>query len=140
MLSFENQERLSEATIAEYSKNQEFEYKCQVTDLLQRRVVAKFREDPSNRYYRTEAEGLSFLRGHVGNFPSHYEELKDCAQYVKNTANCVVGTLRTRSRIDYETLNAVLLVNPLTKMQCSLADVLFREPLKPLCIVASSYT
>jgi len=140
MLTFENRERLSEATIAEYAKSQEFEYKCKVTEDLQRRVVGEFLDDAANTYYRTEDEGLSFLRGHAGNFPSHYEELKECAMYVRQTANCVVGTLRAGSRIDMSTLRAIPLTNPITTTRCSLADVLLREPHKPLCIVAASYT
>jgi hypothetical protein len=113
------------------AQSQEFERKCAVTENLQRRVVDAFLDDLDNVYYDTEDEGLSFLRGHVGNFPvrllhaqfvvscdetlsakSHYEELKECAQYVKQTANCVVGPLRSGSRVDLSSLHAVTLVNP----------------------------
>ena len=103
--------------------------------------MRQFLDEPAtSKYFRDVPSGLSFLRGHAGNFPSHYDELKECAQYVKYTANCVVGSLCIGDTIAKERLERVRLVDPKTRAHCSLADVVARDNTRPLCIVGSSYT
>lgn len=51
-------------------QSQEFEWKCKVTEDVQVQVVQKFLNDPvAIDYFKSVKSGLSFLRGHAGNFP-----------------------------------------------------------------------
>ena len=47
----------------------------------QKKLIEEFLNDPdAPPYFDSIESGLNFIRGHAGNFPSHYEELKECAQ------------------------------------------------------------
>jgi hypothetical protein len=144
MLRFENDLRLSAATVAEYAKSQLDEHKSVVTQRLQEAVVTHFMDDAvAKRFFTTMKGGLSFLRGHAGNFPSHYEELKECAQYVRYTADCVPGSLRVGDIVAHDTLRQIQLA-PLAQCRefVSLDDVVCGEADRhlPLLVVGSSAT
>jgi hypothetical protein len=144
MLRYENGLRLSPETVAEYAKSQRDSHKSIVTQQLQEKVVTHFMNDPvAPRFFTTMKGGLSFLRGHAGNFPSHYEELKECAQYVRYTADCVAGPLRVGDVVSHEKLREIQLA-PLANCRefVSLDHVVCGEADNhlPLLVVGSSAT
>jgi len=106
-----------------------------VTILIQQRVVTEFVERASIAgIYDSVDTGIDFLRGAVGNFPEHLEELKECANYVKYTQFCVRGNLRVGDFIDGKKFP---LYDPHSLNKEYLSDYIKD---KPLAIVASSYT
>jgi hypothetical protein len=152
MLVLENKERLSAAVIKEYElANGDTDATSEVVERLQRRVVSAFL--PRGRrggYFHTIEQGILFLRGHVGNFPHRHEELKECANYVRYTAEMKAGDLRAGDILTANTLQAIPLVRvpavgsdhqtPLTDNTVSLYDVLCTAPHPTTLLVASSYS
>lgn len=125
------------------AQDQSYKHKRDVTERIQQRVVNAFlASHPDNAFFRSIDDGLSFLRGHRGNFPSHVPELEAAAQYVKYTAHCVRGPLRAGDELSRDTLAELALIDPRCappRAPTSLGAVLARER-RPLLIVASSYT
>jgi len=106
-----------------------------VTVALQERVVHEFMARATSAgIYETVESGIDFLRGAVGNFPDHLEELKGCANYVKYTQLCVRGNLRPGDIIDGTQFP---LYDPHTLKKEYLSDFISH---KPLVIISSSYT
>ncbi len=142
MLRAENALRLSAETVARYAESQSDRHKAAVTQALQESVVRQFFADPvAKRFFGNMAEGLSFLRGHAGNFPSHYEELKACANYVRYTADCVPGELSVGDVVSHARLRDVLLA-PMERCRDNVSlDVLVdADAHRPLLVVGSSAT
>jgi len=136
MLRQENDYRLGDYYLAEYKKSNVDNWKTEVTEILQRRVVDEFLEEAkASGIYANQAEGIRFLRAASGNFEHRIEEIKECANYVKYTHFCVRGPLR---RGDYVDLSKFPLINPADESQELLSDWL--KPGKPLVIISSSYT
>ena len=139
MLRYENSLRLAPETVALYAKSQRDSHKTAVTEALQRRVVDRFLADSvAQRLFTSMDEGLSFLRGHAGNFPSHFDELAECAQYVKYTAHCVPGDLTAGSVLPVAELKQIAL-HDVRSGPVTLADVM-RDAIRPLLVAASSAT
>jgi len=134
MLRKENEYRLGDYYLAEYKKSNRDNWKTEVTEILQTRVVNEFKEEAVG-IYSTTAEGIKFLRAASGNYEHRIEEIKECANYVKYTHFCVRGPLRVG---DYVDLTNFPLINPETEKEELLSDWL--EPGKPLVIISSSYT
>lgn len=142
MLRAENALRLAPETVARYAESQSDRHKSSVTLAVQESVVRQFFADPvAKRFFSDMAAGLSFLRGHAGNFPSHYEELKACANYVRYTADCVPGELVVGDVIDRERLRGVQLA-PMERCRDNVSfDALVdADARRPLLVVGSSAT
>lgn len=141
MLRRENELRLSdEAAQAYTSARDDLNEKTAVTEVLQQRVVEEFLErGRSLSLYVGVWDGLQFLRSAVGNFPSHLDELRACAQYVDFTQHCRRGSLRRGDTLSDERLAAVPLVDPRTGERTTLLDECNRNrSVAPLVIVSSS--
>jgi len=135
MLRLENKYRLSNEYLSEYAKSQSDSWKTAVTVAIQQRTVHEVMDRGKEiGAYDSIESGIDFLRGAVGNYPEHLEELKQCANYVKYTQLCVRGGLRVGDTIDGTKFP---LYEPFTLNKEYLSDYL-KE--KPLVIVASSYT
>jgi len=144
MLRYENELRLSDETVVRYAERQSDVWKTRVTQDVQVAVVTRFiNDDVAKRFFATTEEGLSFLRGHCGNFPSHHEELKACANYVRYTADCVPGSLRAGDIVAHETLREIMLA-PAANCRAfvSLDEILCHEADHhlPMLVVGSSAT
>jgi len=142
MLRFENGLRLAPETVARYAESQKDRHKSRVTQELQERVVQRFIDDPvAKRFFHDTATGLSFLRGHAGNFPSHYEKLKEAANYVRYTADCVPGSLSVGDVVPHSALANVTLA-PMERCRdyVSLGDLIAADRHRPLLVVGSSAT
>jgi hypothetical protein len=140
MLRVENKYRLSEEYQNEYSKSDDSDWKSEVTETLQRRVVTEFFSDPrSKRLFTDVPQGIDFLRGAVGTFPEHLDSLMSCANYVRFTQNCRRGPLRVGDKVDGK---GIPLVDPHTMAESSLAHYIDRgtQSSRPLVLIASSYT
>lgn len=160
MLMAENTERLSEKVIKEYeAAHGDAQAGSEVVERLQRRIVSAFlSRGRSGGYFHTVADGLLFLRGHVGNFPGRHEELKACANYVRYTAEMRAGDLRAGDVLTPNTLQAIPLarvpppsVSPSvshgteadgheTTNASSLYELVCTAPLPTTVLVASSYS
>ena len=94
------------------------------------------KEGAAAKYFDSIPSGLSFLRGAVGNFPSHLAQLVQAANYVRLTQKCVRGSLRTGHEFDGTT---IALVQPKSGKTCTLADFVPLQP-RPLVILSSSHS
>ncbi len=105
---------------------------------LQEQVVREFlAEGKAGNYFDSIQSGLGFLRGAVGNFPSHLPLLMRTANYVRLTQKCVRGSLRAGQEVDGSSIS---LVEPGTGKAMTLADCLSEQKQRPLVIVSSSYS
>jgi hypothetical protein len=121
-----------------YKRCQSGDNKTRVTVALQETVVREFMaEGISGRYFDSVSSGLSFLRGAVGNFPSHLPQLTRAANYVRFTQKCVRGSLRQGHELDG---SSIPLVDPSTGESSTLASFVSNEPLRPLVVISSSYS
>ena len=119
-----------------YRRSQSGANKTAVTVQLQEQVVLEFmKEGAAAKYFDSIPSGLSFLRGAVGNFPSHLAQLVQAANYVRLTQKCVRGSLRQAQHVD---ASAIPLVEPDTGTQLTLADLVPKD--RPLVIMSSSYS
>jgi len=134
MLCRENSYRLGQEYQAEYAKSEDNDWISSVTERLQSRVVTEFMEKGKS-IFTTLEEGLSFLRGAVGNFPDHLEELKSCANYVRFTQNCRRGHLKVGDIVDG---SDILLYHPGNLTSRPFSSYL--QSSRPLVVIASSYT
>jgi len=132
MLVVENKYRLSKEYLTKYAESQTDQWKTDVTEEIQQRVVNEHM-DQAQGYYTSLESGIDFLRGAVGNFPDHVPELMECANYVKYTQGCKRGHLRVGDVID----GNIPLMDPLSSKKELLSDY-FSD--KPLVIASSSYT
>jgi len=140
MLKTENKYRLSQEYQVEYAKEDDSEWKSDVTERIQARVINEFLPDPrSKKLFTNMEDGIDFLRGAVGTFPEHLETLKSCANYVRFTQNCRRGSLNVGDTIDGK---GIPLVDPYSLEQTSLSDYVNRSTstARPLVLIASSYT
>ena len=120
-----------------YRRSQSGANKTAVTVQLQEQVVLEFmKEGAAAKYFDSIPSGLSFLRGAVGNFPSHLAQLVQAANYVRLTQKCVRGSLRTGHEFDG---TAIALAEPKSGRTCTLADFIPQQP-RPLVILSSSYS
>eukprot|EP01129_Flabellula_baltica_P014939 TRINITY_DN7324_c0_g1_i1.p1 TRINITY_DN7324_c0_g1~~TRINITY_DN7324_c0_g1_i1.p1 ORF type:complete len:246 (+),score=36.32 TRINITY_DN7324_c0_g1_i1:111-848(+) len=136
MLRYENALRLSAETIREYEKSQDSDWKTVVTEGIQKNVVNSFMS--VSKFYKTEEEGIMFLRSAVGNFPDHIEELMECANYVKYTQFCVRGPLRVGDRLGEAIPEDLGVYHIDTFDKHTLKDLLTDDV--PNVILSSSYT
>jgi len=140
MLKVENKYRLSQEYQDEYAKEDGSDWKSDVTEKIQARVINEFYADPrSKKLFTTMDEGIDFLRGAVGTFPEHLDTLKSCANYVRFTQNCRRGNLKVADTVDGK---GIPLVDPFSLDQTSLSDYVNRSTstARPLVLIASSYT
>ena len=144
MLRRENELRLSDETrlkyfYAETSRDVELE-KTRITVLLQEQVVKEFLNcGTAHGLFETVKEGLCFLRGAVGNFPSHLEELRACAKYVHFTQHCRRGHLRIGDVLEDLQLQSIRLFDPETAKQTETLWSQFKlANNRPIVIVSSS--
>jgi len=136
MLRKENEYRLGDTYLVEYAKSQKDGWKTKVTEDLQVRVVEEHQEEARNAgVYDNTRDGIKFLRAASGNYAHRIEEIKECANYVKYTHFCVRGPLKPG---DYVDLTTFPLIHPDTEKEELLSS--WKEPGKPLVIIASSYT
>eukprot|EP01125_Pyxidicula_operculata_P004652 TRINITY_DN174_c0_g1_i1.p1 TRINITY_DN174_c0_g1~~TRINITY_DN174_c0_g1_i1.p1 ORF type:complete len:259 (+),score=33.47 TRINITY_DN174_c0_g1_i1:54-779(+) len=136
MLKTENDFRLSKEYLDEYAKQQNSDWKLSVTEQIQQRVSNMYLEEAKSRgYYDSITSGVDFLRGAVGNFPSHINELMECANYIKYTQFCVRGNLRVGDYVDGNSIN---LYDPFTLEPHKFSE--YYSDKKPTVIIASSYT
>jgi len=133
MLRLENKYRLSKEYLTKYAESQKDSWKTFVTEEIQQRVVME-NINEADGYFTDITSGIDFLRGAVGNFPEHVEELMECANYVKYTQECKRGHLRLGDTID----GHIPLMDPVTSRRELLCDFFSKD--KPLVIVASSST
>jgi hypothetical protein len=109
-----------------------------VTVHLQEQVVQEFMaEGKAGKYFDSIQSGLGFLRGAVGNFPSHLPVLMRTANYVRLTQKCVRGSLRQGQEVDG---SSIALVEPGTGKATTLADCISEQKQRPLVIISSSYS
>jgi hypothetical protein len=109
-----------------------------VTVALQEQVVREFMADGvAGGYFDSTDSGLGFLRGAVGNFPSHLPQLVRAANYVRFTQKCVRGSLREGHELDG---SSIPLVDPATQEAFTLASFVSDKMRRPLVIVGSSYS
>ena len=94
-------------------------------------------EGKGGSYFDSIPTGLAFLRGAVGNFPSHLQALMRAANYVRFTQKCVRGSLRQGHELDG---SRIPLVDPATGRAFTLADFVSEQPKRPLVIMSSSYS
>jgi len=133
MLRVENKYRLSKEYLAKYAESQKEGWKTLVTEEIQQRVVTEHLEEAKD-YFIDIPSGVDFLRGAVGNFSNHVDELKDCANYVKYTQECKRGHLRVGDVID----GNISLLDPQTNARSMLREYFSQN--KPLVIISSSST
>jgi len=134
MLRRENTFRLSKEYLDEYAKSQDDDWKTDVTERIQIQVVNEFLPK-AGKYFTNVEDGIDFLRGAVGNFPEHVEELMECANYVKYTQCCVRGDLVVGDVVDG---SKIPIYNPYTLEKEYLSD--YFSATKPTVIIGSSYT
>ena len=118
----------------QYRRSQSGDNKTAVTVQLQERVVLAFMaEGKGGSYFDDIPSGLGFLRGAVGNFPSHLPVLMQTANYVRLTQKCVRGSLRVGHELDG---GRIPLVDPATGTSFTLSS--FVQPHRPLVLLSSS--
>ncbi len=94
-------------------------------------------EGKDGSYFDSIPTGLAFLRGAVGNFPSHLQALMRAANYVRFTQKCIRGSLRQGHEFDG---SCIPLVEPATGQAFTLADFVSEQAKRPLVIMSSSYS
>jgi len=136
MLRRENDLRLSPETYGMYRRSQSGDNKTSVTVQLQEQVVQEFMaEGRKAGYFDGIPSGLSFLRGAVGNFPSHLPSLMQAANYVRLTQKCVRGGLRQGQVVQG---GAIALVDPRDNKAYTLDNFIVQQ--RPLVLISSSYS